>query len=34
MIYFYNEKIYDEVGEYFLQKDINIDEIEKSYSFA
>ena len=34
MIYFYNEKIYDEVSEYFLQKDINIDEIEKSYSFA
>ena len=34
LIYFYNEKIYDEVGEYFLQKDINIDEIEKSYSFA
>lgn len=34
LMYFYNEKIYDEVGEYFLQKDINIDEIEKSYSFA
>ena len=34
LIYFYNEKIYDEVSEYFLQKDINIDEIEKSYSFA
>ena len=34
LIYFYCEKIYDEVGEYFLQKDIDIDEIEKSYSFA
>lgn len=33
LIYFYGEKIYDEVGEYFLQKDIYIDEIEKSYSF-
>ena len=33
LIYFYNEKIYDEVSEYFLQKDIDIDEIEKSYSF-
>ena len=32
--YVYNEKIDDEVSEYFLQKDINIDEIEKSYSFA
>ena len=32
LIYLYSSKIYDEVREYFLQKNINIDYIKKDYT--
>ena len=32
LIYLYSSKIYDEVKEYFLQKNINIDYIKKDYT--
>jgi len=33
LVYLYNEKIYMEIKEYFLQKDIDIDNVRKSYYF-
>ena len=32
LIYLYSSQIYDEVKEYFLQKNINIDYIKKDYT--
>ena len=32
LIYLYSSEIYDEVKEYFLQKNINIDYIKKDYT--
>ena len=32
LIYLYSSEIYDEVREYFLQKNINIDYIKKDYT--
>lgn len=32
LIYLYSSQIYDEVREYFLQKNINIDYIKKDYT--
>ncbi|MDA3052796.1 CCDC34 family protein [Campylobacter sp. JMF_01 NE2] len=32
LIYLYNDEIYKEVKKYFLQKDINIDNLPKSYN--
>ena len=31
LIYFYNNEVYLEVKKYFLQKDIDIDELPKAY---
>lgn len=31
LIYFYNDEVYLEVKKYFLQKDIDIDELPKTY---
>ncbi|MBR7047546.1 MAG: hypothetical protein IKI43_04205, partial [Campylobacter sp.] len=31
LIYFYNNEVYFEVKKYFLQKDIDIDELPKAY---
>ena len=33
LVYLYKEKIYMEIKEYFLQKDIDIDNVRKSYYF-
>ena len=34
LIYIYNDKIYNDIKEYFLQKNIDIDYIKKNYLFA
>ena len=31
LVYLYNDEIYKEVKKYFLQKNINIDDLPKSY---
>ena len=33
LVYLYNQKIYDEIKEYFLRKSININSIKKDYLF-
>ena len=32
LVYLYNDEIYKEVKKYFLQKNINIDNLPKSYN--
>ena len=34
LIYIYNDKIYNDIKEYFLQKNIDIDYIKKNYLFV
>ena len=33
LVYLYNQKIYDEIKEYFLRKSININSVKKDYLF-
>ncbi|WP_297894261.1 hypothetical protein, partial [uncultured Campylobacter sp.] len=33
LVYLYNQKIYDEIKEYFLRKSVNINNIKKDYLF-
>ena len=33
LVYLYNQKIYDEIREYFLRKSININSVKKDYLF-
>jgi len=33
LVYFYNQKIYDEIKEYFLLKNVNINNVKKDYLF-
>ncbi|WP_298061016.1 hypothetical protein [uncultured Campylobacter sp.] len=33
LVYLYNQKIYDEIKEYFLRKSININNVKKDYLF-
>ena len=33
LVYLYNQKIYDEIKEYFLQKSVNINNVKKDYLF-
>lgn len=33
LVYLYNQKIYDEIKEYFLRKNVNINNVKKDYLF-